>query len=284
MASPESSTYDPRAYPAVAVTVDIAVFTILDDSLRLLLVERGEEPFKESWALPGGFVRPDEDLDAAAARELEEETAITPEDAHLEQLGSYGSPERDPRMRVVTVAYWAICSQPTQPKAGTDAAYADLVPVAKIERGSFSLVAPPAAPLDRIAPVAGGDAAYADLVPMEKIETGSLPLAFDHFQIVGDALERLRSKLEYTAVAAKFCPPEFTITQLRRVYETVWDTELDPGNFQRNFRRSGLFEERVRAGRPSRGSHGGRPASLWKVRPGSGYPRLPIARRVGYRK
>ncbi len=221
----------------------MAVFTIRDDALHVLLVERGEEPFKGAWALPGGFVRPDENLEAAAARELREETGVTEQDAYLEQLRSYGSPGRDPRMRVITVAYWAVCP-------------------------------------NLAAPTGGGDAAYADLVPVAKVEGGSIRLAFDHNLIVRDALERLRAKLEYTAVGAKFCPPEFTISELRRVYEAAWNTTLDPGNFQRNVRLSGSFE-RVRPGRAPKGGPGGRPASLWATRGEPRPPRLPLAKRRG---
>ena len=105
----ENGQYNPRDYPPVAVTVDVVVQTIRDGDFQVLLIERGEGPHKGDWALPGGFVRPDENLDAAAARELEEETSISADRVHLEQLGSYGQPGRDPRMRVVTIAYWAIC-------------------------------------------------------------------------------------------------------------------------------------------------------------------------------
>ncbi len=223
-----SSGYDPHRYPPFAVTVDVAVFTIRDDALHLLLIARGEEPFKGAFALPGGFVKPDEDLDQAAARELEEETGLRDGSWHLEQLGSYGDPDRDPRMRVVTVAYWAIC--------------ADLPDLR-----------------------AGGDAAAAILMPVEAIEAGAVRLAFDHERIVRDAVERTRSKLEYTALAAKFCPPEFTIAQLRRVYEAVWSTHLDPGNFQRNVQESGAFERRG-GSVPSFRSRRGRRAALWSVR------------------
>ncbi len=227
MASGVGFDYDPGDYPPFAVTVDIAVFTIRDDALHVLLIGRGGEPFLGALALPGGFVRPDEDLEQGAARELAEETGLRPGSWHLEQLATYGTPNRDPRMRVVTVAYWAIC--------------ADL-PVLR----------------------SGGDAVAATLTPVQRIESGEIRLAFDHDRIVRDAVERTRSKLEYTALAAKFCPPEFTIGQLRRVYEAVWNTRLDPGNFQRNVQESGAFEKRMDAEAPPR-SHRGRPASLWSL-------------------
>ena len=219
--------YDPDAYPPFAVTVDVAVFTIRGDELQVLLIERGGEPYLGALALPGGFVRPDEDLDQAAARELAEETGLRAGSWHLEQLASYGTPERDPRMRVVTVAYWAICAE---------------LPGLR----------------------SGGDATAALLMPVKKIESGSVRLAFDHERIVRDAVERTRSKLEYTALAAKFCPPEFTIGQLRRVYEAVWNTRLDPGNFQRNVQESGAFEKRADAEAAPRLQRG-RPAALWSV-------------------
>ena len=196
--------YRPRDYPPVAVTVDVALFAIHRDALHILLVERGVEPFVGAWALPGGFVHPDEDLDAAAARELEEETGVTEEAAYLEQLRSYGSPGRDPRMRVVTIAYWGACA--TLP-----------------------------------APLGSSDAAHAELVPVSQVEEGGIELAFDHDRIVKDAVERVRAKLEYTALAARFCPPKFTISELRKVYETVWNTKLDPGNFQRKVRENRAF-------------------------------------------
>lgn len=229
-------------FPPFAVTVDIAVFTIRDDALQILLIERGEEPFLGAWALPGGFVLPKEDLDRAAARELEEETGVRPGSGHLEQLASYGDPERDPRMRTVTVAYWAICSD---------------LPVLR----------------------GGGDATRAGLVPVEKIERGKIRLAFDHERIVKDAVERTRAKLEYTALAARFCPPEFTISQLRRVFETVWNTRLDPGNFQRNVQKRAAFNRQLRISPPA---GRGRPAALWSVGDQTGLAaplERPLARR-----
>src|SRR5262244_60199 len=120
--------YDPRAYPPVAVTVDVAVLTLHERRLHVLLIERGREPWLGAWALPGGFVRPDETLEEAAARELREETGIDAS-AHLEQIGAYGDPGRDPRMRVVTVAYLAVLPRIGALQAGSDAARAELVPV-----------------------------------------------------------------------------------------------------------------------------------------------------------
>ena len=217
--------YDPGRYPPFAVTVDVVIFTIRDGALDVLLIERGGEPFPGALALPGGFVRPDEDLDQAAARELAEETGLSEGSWRLEQLAGYGAPDRDPRMRVVTVAYWAIC--------------ADLPTL----RG-------------------GGDAAATALTPVERVERGAVRLAFDHERIVQDAVKRARSRLEYPDLAEKFCAPEFTITQLRRVCEAVAGGPIDPGNFQRYVRRSGAFERRTGA---AIGRGRGRPATLWSV-------------------
>ena len=204
MGSDGGSGYNPGDYPPVAVTVDVALFAIRRERLHVLLIQRGIEPFAGAWALPGGFVQPDEGLDAAAARELAEETGVTEYSVYLEQLRSYGSPGRDPRMRVVTVAYWGACAELPSPMGGSDAARAELVPVSEIE-------------------------------------DGEIELAFDHGAIVSDALERVRAKLEYTALAARFCDSEFTISELRKVYETIWNTKLDPGNFQRKVRENRSF-------------------------------------------
>lgn len=204
MGAGHSAAYDPRQFPPVAVTVDVVLFTVAGGALNLLLVERGMEPSIGQWALPGGFVRPEEDLEGTAIRELAEETGINEEAVYLEQLATYGDPDRDPRMRVVTVAYWGACARIPDP-------------------------------------VGGGDAAHAELIPVSRVESGEIRLAFDHQQIALDALERLRAKLEYTAVAAKFCRAEFTISELRKVYQAVWNTRLDPGNFQRKVRDNRAF-------------------------------------------
>ena len=225
------SDYDPSAYPPFAVTVDVVVFTIVDDVLQVVLVRRGEPPFKDRWALPGGFVRPDEAPHQAARREVAEETNVglkldlKPD--KLEQLRTYGEPDRDPRMRVVTVAYWTIL--------------ADVGDLA-----------------------GGGDAAEAALVPVVEIEREERQLAFDHRTIVLDAVERAMSRLEYSTEATRFCPPEFTIRQLRRVYEAVWGTEFDQGNFQRKVRSEPDFVRDLgRTIDPS--GFRGRPAALFSA-------------------
>ncbi|MCA2228933.1 NUDIX hydrolase [Nonomuraea aurantiaca] len=129
--------YDPRRYPPVAVTVDVVALTIRDRRLHVLIVERGVEPYEGAWALPGGFIRPDEDLAGAAVRELAEETGLDTAPAHIEQLASYGGPGRDPRMRVVSISYLAFAPDLPDPRAGTDAAAAVWHPVDDVPRLAF---------------------------------------------------------------------------------------------------------------------------------------------------
>ena len=220
--------YDPRAFEPFAVTVDIVLLTVVDGSLKVLLIQRGKPPYEGAWALPGGFVQPDEDLAGAAARELAEETGISYEQSRLLQLGAYGAPGRDPRMRVVTVAYGAIVARLSEvPRGGSDAVHAELMPVADVQN-------------DRVR------------------------LAFDHRQIVDDAVVRLRAELDTSDVAAGFCPPEFTIRELREVYEAILQTDLDSGNFQRKVtQREGFLTPTDRRVTP--GERGGRPATLWRA-------------------
>ncbi len=195
---PAGARYDPGAFPPVGVTVDMAVFTIADRLLQVLLIQREADPYAGAWALPGGFVRPDETLDDAAARELYEETAVTAA-GHLEQVRAYGDPGRDPRLRVVTVAYLAVLPRMPAIAAGSDAHGAALVPVDEIV-GAHAL--------------------------------GSHRLAFDHERILGDAVERARSKLETTPLATAFVSEEFTLAELRQVYEAAWGRPLDPAAFR----------------------------------------------------
>lgn len=204
--------YNARDYPPFAVTVDLAIFTIREGALNVLLVERGGEPFKGCWALPGGFVEPGESADEAAVRELAEETGLDIETLntsrggdssmnnyiHLEQLKTYSAPDRDPRMRVVSVAHVALAADLPTPVAGDDAANARWWPVEDILRKDPEVV-----------------------------------LAFDHYEILSDALERVRSKLEYTTLALQFVREPFTLSDLRRVYRIVWDEEPALQNFRR---------------------------------------------------
>lgn len=205
--------------PAVAVAVDLVIFTVRDSELQVLLIERGKEPFFGLPALPGGYVRANETLDEAAERELAEETGIDGRRLHLEQLRTYGDPKRDPRGRVITVAYLAL--GPDLPR-----------------------------------PVAGTDARAARWTPAREVIDSVMELAFDHSVILHDALERARSQLEYTTVAAAFCPEPFTISDLRHVYEAVWGIPLDPSNFRRKVTRARQFLEptghrRLQLGRPA---------------------------------
>lgn len=223
----ELPDYDPSAFPPFAVTVDIVVLTIVDDRLQVVLIERGAPPFQGALAIPGGFVRIDEDLDTAATRELIEETGLDYLPQHLEQFGVYGQPGRDPRMRVVSVGYVAFLPEIPIPEAGTDAADAYLVAV------DDALTDP------------GG-------------------LAFDHHVILTDAVEHARRSLESATTATAFLPPVFTVTELRGVYETVWGTSLDPGNFQKKVIDSEGFV--IATGELRQGPRG-RPAELYRAGP-----------------
>ncbi|MDX3072456.1 NUDIX domain-containing protein [Streptomyces sp. MI02-7b] len=224
----DMSPYDPSAFPPFAVTVDLVVLTVRSNALSALAVRRGEPPYQGRWALPGGFVRGDEDLAEAAARELEEETGLRAgKGVHLEQLATYGDPQRDPRMRVVSVAHLVLAPDLPAPRAGGDARSARWAPVGELLRN-------------------GEDGA----------------LAFDHARILGDGVERARSKLEYSALATAFCPPEFTVGELRRVYEVVWGVALDPRNFHRKV--TGTVGFLVPTGGTTT-RQGGRPAQLFRA-------------------
>ncbi|GAA1373320.1 NUDIX hydrolase [Streptomyces beijiangensis] len=238
------SPYDPSAFPPFAVTVDLVVLTVRRHALCALVVRRGESPFQGRWALPGGFVREDEDLGLAAARELGEETGLHAHDpaapapdngAHLEQLGTYGDPRRDPRMRVVSVAHLALAPDLPAPRAGGDANSARWAPVETLLHHESDV---------------GRDGEQ------------PVPLAFDHARILADGVERARSKIEYSSLATAFCPQEFTVGELRRVYEAVWGVALDPRNFHRKVTGTPGFLV------PSGGTttrQGGRPAQLFRA-------------------
>jgi 8-oxo-dGTP diphosphatase len=238
--------YDPRAYDPVAVTVDVVALTIRDAELAVLLVKRGEQPYRGSWALPGGFVRPhtgpdgervEEDLAQAAARELAEEAGPQLRPTHLEQLGSYGDPGRDPRMRVISVAYLAFAPELPEATPGTDAAAAEWVPVHALGLSATGAAQRPGT---------------------------TRPLAFDHPRILADGIERARAKLEYTPLATAFVRAPFTISELREVYETVWGEKLHAGNFHRKVLSVPGFVESTGDQTESGGPRGGPRAKLYR--------------------
>jgi 8-oxo-dGTP diphosphatase len=211
-------------FPPFAVTVDMVLLTVTDDRFSVLLVERDTHPFRGFIALPGGFVQAAEALDDAAVRRLEMETGVRRDAAYVEQLGAFGAPDRDPRMRVISVAY---------------------------------LVFAPDLP----APRPGAGARSVAWVPVEDVEPERL--AFDHATVLAAGVERARSKLEYTPLAAAFCDAELTVADLRKVYEAVWGVPLDPRNFHRKVTGTPGFLEPV--GRSARvGPEGGRPAALYR--------------------
>ncbi|WP_229072687.1 NUDIX domain-containing protein [Actinoplanes sp. DH11] len=182
-----------RAHATFEIAVDLVVLTVRDGRLAVLLIERGNEPFRGRPALPGGFLRAGEDLLDAAARELAEETGLRGITPDLRQVATYAAPGRDPRGRVATVAYLAILPDLPVPTAGTDAAIARWAPVGPGPDG----------------------------------------LAFDHDRILADAVEHARRLLEDTPLATAFCREPFTVAELRGVYEAVWGVALDPRNFHR---------------------------------------------------
>jgi 8-oxo-dGTP diphosphatase len=188
-------------YPRPAVTVDCVVFGLDEDDLKILLIQRERPPFRHSWALPGGFVLMDETLEDAALRELREETAISK--VYLEQLYTFGEVERDPRGRVITVAYYAL---------------------AKLSEHKVA---------------AATDAENVAWFPLD--DTPSL--AFDHEKIIDIALDRLRGKVRYAPVGFELLPKRFTLTQLQRMYEIILERPLDKRNFRKKVLGMGLLKE-----------------------------------------
>ena len=178
-------------YETPLVTVDIVLFTVLHNSLNVLLIQRRQPPFDNMWAIPGGFIHTGETLEQAASRRLLEETSVR--NIYLEQLGSFGAPNRDPRARVITVAYYALVSA---------------------ERLHLE--------------------ASANALDVGWFNVNKLPeLAFDHRDIVQNALKTLRTNLEETSLAFQLLPEKFTLTELQRVYELILGISLDKRNFRK---------------------------------------------------
>lgn len=190
--------------PGPPLTVDLVIFTVAGNDLKVLLIQRKQEPFKECWALPGGFVESDESLEKAAARELKEEVGVT--DVYLEQLYTFGEPKRDPRGRVISVAYFALVdAERQQIRAASDAADAQW----------HSVFNPKLGP----------------------------KLAFDHKQILEYAVWRLRNKIEWTTVGYELLPKKFTLSELQRVYEIILQKPVDKRNFRKKILAQGQIRE-----------------------------------------
>lgn len=212
--------YNPDEYQCPSVTVDILVFTIEASELKVLLIKRGIEPFKDEWALPGGFIKMDESLENAALRELVQETGV--KNVYLEQLYTFGEPKRDPRTRVITVAYFA------------------LVPNAKLDLKASS------------------DAKDVSWFSIKKLPK----LAFDHKRIIDYALNRLKSKIEYSNIVYGLLPAKFRLSELQKVYEVILDKKMDKRNFRKWIISLGLLESTGE--KDVDGAH--RPAELFRFK------------------
>jgi 8-oxo-dGTP diphosphatase len=245
--------YRPGTYARPSVTVDLVVFTVIDKLLHVLLVRRSEHPFKGHWALPGGFVRVSddrtdqgEDLDTAAHRELLEETGLSntaSASVFLEQVRTFGKPGRDPRMRVISVAYYALVRPTLVPliRAGGDVSDAKWFDVAELVTEPHAARTGPAGRVTK------------------KART---ELAFDHADIIDAALERMRADLDRTPIGFELVPETFTIQELRAVHEAIRGEPLDPGNFRKRFLRlldDGVIEP-ARGKRPT----ASKPASVYR--------------------
>lgn len=219
-----STELDEMFYNRLSVTVDVVIFSLVDGDLKVLLIKRKYPPFQSIWAIPGGFVQEEESLETAAERKLAEETGV--KDVYIEQLYTFGAPHRDPRTRVITIAYFALVP--------ADAIVAERLQGAEDDIQLFDVYDLP-------------------------------PLAFDHQQILNYAQERLRYKLEYTAVGFELLPAEFTLSELQHAYETILEEDLDKRNFRRKILSANILEE---TGKKQKEGEG-RPAMLYRYRQGA---------------
>ncbi len=237
-------SYDPTRFDRPSVTVDVVILTLHEGHLQALLVKRKEHPYLNYWSLPGGFVQAHESLDEAAARVLRQKVGLegiagpgregaSRHPIYLEQLYTFGNPDRDPRMRVISVAYYALVEASHIPEAGEETAL-------------FKL---------RIPEETGA-------VEIFDNKHKKYSLAFDHAEILGVAIRRIRGKLGYTPIGFELLPERFTLRQLQTVHETILQKKLNKDSFRRKMLASGMLEA---TGELERGM-GFRPAELYRFR------------------
>lgn len=237
------NNHDPNAFDRPSVTVDVVILTLREGQLEALLVKRKEHPYLNYWSLPGGFVQAQESLDEAAARVLRQKAGLESvvgmeregsyrHPVYLEQLYTFGDPGRDPRMRVISVAYYALVEASHIREVGEEIALFKLR-LPEEERG----------------------------VEIFDNKNKKYSLAFDHAEILGVALRRIRGKLEYTPIGFELLPEQFTLRQLQAVHETILQKRLNKDSFRRRMLSSGRLEP---TGKLERGL--GRPAELYRFR------------------
>lgn len=229
------AAYDPNAFDRPSVAVDIALLSAFDGALHVLLLRRDQHPFKGDWSLPGGFVRLDESLEEATTRLLAAKAAL--QDVFVEQLYTFGHPERDPRMRVIAVAYYAL-----------------------VDRTRFHSALETVEALELARLVVPWEGETGGAVELVDADDRPMPMAFDHAEILGMAVKRIRGKLDYTPIGFQLLPTTFTLRALQAVHETILARPLNKDSFRRRMLATGLLEatgEKERA-------VGHRPAELYR--------------------
>jgi len=278
------AAYDPGKYDRPSVSVDMLIFTVANEKkenyrklpekvLKLLLIKRGDHPYLGQWALPGGFVRIDENLEEAALRELKEETNI--DNIYMEQLYTWGDVSRDPRTRVISTSYMSLTDSSTlNIKASDDADDAKWFTVSCKLQQEQKTMTPGGYTLQKIVKLnlTNEDTVLSAVIRITKTVEGKITrmereilesdgIAFDHAKIIEYGIERLRNKIEYTDIAFNLMPERFTLTELQKVYEVILDRELLKANFRRK-----IADMVIETNEYTRDA-GHRPSKLYKFNP-----------------
>lgn len=231
--------YTPGDYDRPSVTVDMLIFTIDNNDLKLLLIKRKDHPFINQWAIPGGFVNIDESTIDAAKRELKEETNL--ENVYMEQLYTWSEPNRDPRMRVISTSYIALVNKDNlNVIAGDDALDASWFTVSKdiINKTestidyNLSLKNKDIEILYDVNSVAEYNGVIKNYINSIK-SISENKVAFDHIDIINMAIDRLRNKIEYTPIAFNLVNEKFTLPELQKIYEVILNKKLYKANFRK---------------------------------------------------